>query len=1092
MALPLKKNPLTTLQNFPIVGMGASAGGLDAFKKLLEAIPEDSGMAYVIVQHLSADFPSNLPEILCNCTSIPVHEIINDIHLAPNHVYIIPENNTLIAQDGVLKLKQRTRNEKQNNSIDLFFESLAEVHKTFAIGVIFSGTGFDGTAGFKKIKEFGGATIVQDPDTAAFKGMPQSAIDADLADYISAPENIPSQLLKIQKSYQTNYAHTEEENIPENEEQILNQILNLIFLRTGNDFRHYKQATLRRRIAKRMVTVQKNELDDYYNFLRNDKGEQDYIFNDFLIPVTYFFRDEEAFENLATIAFSLLLNQMTNNSLRIWVAGCSTGEEAYSLAICLHEYLLKTNNKEVKVQIFASDLSRRCIAKARTAIYSQQDIQHISEERLHHYFTKIDGHYRINKVIRDMCVFAVHNFAKDPPFARIDLVSCRNVLIYFNSFLQNKVIGSFHYALKDKGILFLGKSESVTNSQSLFDNIESNEKIYVRKYAPGRYEPKSVKSIALSTEEKIKDFDIKAQPKTDSIKVASDILLSKYIPASVLINAELEIVHFYGDTDPFLLATTDKFNLNILKRTPKNVSTELQKALSKVKKQKISIRKDSIEVENQRYLVGFKILPLPNDEEHFLILFHKKIQSKIDGAKKLKLNPEQQQIKVLENELYLMRQNVNQITQDQQIAVEELQTSNEELMITGEELQASNEELKTSSEELQSNNEELMCVNDELTDRHEQLISVQNYSESIIKTIREPLLIIDKNFTIKTANPAFYQEFKTTEKQTEGHYFFEVGNCQWDIREFKEQILKMLDSKDNIKDFRITTVCKGSGKKTMMINAHRIINSNPEGMMLIVLDDITDLVTSNELLQVKNSELKKQNQQLDSFTYAASHDLQEPLRKIHMFSRRVFDNEKEISQSSKHDLERVQFLIVNMSQLINDLITYSRTNFVEKLYKKTDLNLLLKKTINDLKDTIVEKKVLVSVDTIPELKVIPYQIQQVFTNLINNSIKYAREGVISEIKIRKSHFMKEEIIELGGNPEINYIKIDVTDNGIGFDKEFENKIFDPFYRLHNKSEYSGNGLGLTLVKKIVENHRGLIKASSQINFGTNISIYIPI
>ena len=1087
-----KKNPPKTAQDFPIVGIGASAGGLDVFKKLLSAIPENSGMAYVVVQHLSPDHRSNLTDILSQHTKLPVHEIINEINLTPNHVYIIPENNLVIAEDGILKLKQRNRGERRNNSIDVFFESLAEVHKTFAIGVILSGTAFDGTAGFKKIKEFGGATIAQDPETTAFKGMPQNAIDADVVDYILTPENIPSQLLKIQKSYITNHAYTDEEHIPKNEEEILLQIINLVFLRTGNDFRNYKQPTIRRRIARRMVIVRRETIEDYYNYLRNDKTEQDALFNDFLIPVTYFFRDQRSFETLSKTVFPLLLQNITNNTLRIWVAGCATGEEAYSLAICIHEYLAESNNKDIRVQIFASDISEKCIAKARTAVYSQQDVQQISEERLSNYFIRRDGQYHITKVIRDMCIFAVHNFIKDPPFAKIDLVTCRNVLIYFNQSLQNKVLASFHYSLKDKGLLFLGKSETVVNAQNLFENIGKQEKFYIRKFAPVRYVPEAFKP-AQTVQDKLKVGEIKPVPETDFRKIASDILFSQYTPASVIINDHLEIVHFHGDTSPFLSPSPGKPNFNILKMAREGISFELRNAILKVKNDKSNVRKENIQVKNQPYLVSFEIVELQNDDQHLMVLFYKNDLPEVDEENQLTgKNPDQNRINELEKELAQMREDIKRVTEEQQTAFEELQTTNEELLSSSEELQALNEELETSTEELQSNNEELMCVNDELMDRQEQLISMRNYSESIIKTIREPLLIIDKDFIIKSANPSFYKYFNTSENETVGFDFFEIGNCQWNIPEFKKQILKIIEGNMSMKDFKVDTVCAGIGKKIMMVNASPLLNGKPEGMVLLALEDITDLLSTNDQLTAKNNELQKYNEQLETFTSAASHDLQEPLRKIHMFCKRIYENEKGLSESGKHNLERVLFSVTNMSQLISDLINYSRINFIEKEFKNTDINLLLKKTLADLKDTINEKNAVISIASIPQLNVIPYQIQQLFTNLITNSIKYAKEDVAPEIRIETNHPSKEEIIEIGGDPDINYVKICVSDNGIGFGKDYENRIFDPFYRLHNNDQYSGSGLGLTLVQKIVTNHHGIIKASSKPNHGTTMFIYFPL
>lgn len=923
-----------TTQNFPVVGFGASEGGLDAIKKVVKAIPVNSGMAYVIVQHLSSDHAGSLPEILTQQTEIPVHEIINDINLAPDHIYIIPENTNLIVQDGVLKLHQRTRNERRTASIDVFFESLAEVYQSFAIGVILSGTAFDGTFGFKKIKEVGGTTLVQDPETAEFKGMPQNAIDADIVDYVLAPELIAAQLVEIRKSYTTNHAFSNEEHLPKNEEEILLQIINLIFLRTGNDFRHYKHPTIRRGIAKRMLMSQKENLQAYYNHLRNDKREQDLLFNDFLIPVTYFFRDHNFFDSLPALAFTQLVQNTTNNNLRIWIAGCSTGEEAYSLAIALHEYLAERNSA-IKVQIFASDISEKYITKARTAIYSPQDVQQVSPTRLQRYFTKRDGHYHINKVIRDMCIFAVHNFVKDPPFARIDLVSCRNVLLYLDSFLQNKVLSSFHYSLKDKGILVLGKSESIANGQKLFEPIEKHEKIYVRKFMTEDYMSETFTSAIITTGDKKEISNIKA-------------------------------------------------------------SNELQ-------------------------------------------------------------------IKKLQNDLALANEDLKRITL----------------------------ELETANEHIKSNHTELSFINDELTNRQEQLISMRNYSESIVNTIREPLLIIDRDFFVKSANPAFYKYFETTEEETEGHSFFEIGDCQWDIPEFKELLFKMFSEKKSVLDFKVDTLCNGTGKKIMIVNAYQIQNSQPAGLILLAIEDITDLETTNVLLKKKNLELEKYNEQLKVITAGASNNIQEPLRKIQMFCKRILDNEKNLTESGLHNLERIRIASSNMNQFITDLIDYSRINFNEKESQRTDLNVIVKKIIADLKDYILEKNAIITVDTLPQVKIVPHQMQKLFNNLIANALKYTKENTIPQIKIEAEEPSKEEMNQIGANSEINYTKIKISDNGIGFSMEYQTKIFEPFYRLHSNDQYTGSGLGLTISKKIIADHNGFITVTSNINHGSIFSVYIP-
>jgi len=1092
MNLPNKTSPKKVKQNFPVVGIGASAGGLDAFKKIIKAIPEDSGMAFVIVQHLSPDYDSNLTEILALSTNLPVHEIINDINLSPNHIYIIPENNNLISYDGVLKLEPRSRNQTKNRSIDLFFESLAEIHKSYAIGIVLSGTAYDGTLGLKKIKEKGGVTMAQDPKSATYKGMPQNAIDADIVDYIVTPENIPEQLKQICNSYTVNNAYEDGEDIAGSEGEVLQKIINLIYLRSGNDFRHYKQAPIRRRIAKRMVISQKKLLQDYYNFLRNDQIEQDSLFNDFLIPVTYFFRDEKFLESLTSKVFPQLIKNAVNNTIRIWVAGCATGEEAYSIAIILHEYLLETENKDIRVQIFASDISEKCIAKARTSNYSAQDIQQVSQTRQQNYFTKKEGTYHINKVIREMCVFAVHNFIKDTPFAKIDFVSCRNVLTYLDPYLQNIAMESFHYSLTKNGFLFLGKSESAADASIFFEPISVQEKIYTRKFNTNRYTLEAFAPAQKTKTEKRIVIETNPASEDDFRKIASDILFLKYTPVGVIINEHLEIIHFYGDISPFLEPSSGKASLNILNIVLKDISFELRTALLQIKENKEPIIKEDIFVKNQSYRASFEIVPIDNNDKDIMVLFYKKeLYSKVFDNQVNGKSANQQPIQDLENELSQLHKNIKQVTDDQHTAFKELQITNEEVLSSSEVLQALNEELETSTEELQSNNEELICVNEELLDRQGQLIALQNYSESIIETIHEPLLVVDTNFIVKSANLAFYKFFNRMEIETEGQNFFGIGECQWNIPELRQLLIEMLSANKPIKNFKVETVCPSIGKKIMLINAHHFVDTKPSGMILLALEDITDVVSANDLLLQKNEQLQKYNEQLESFSSAASHDLQDPLRKIHMFCNKIIENDKGLSVATKHDLERMKFSLNNMSQLITDLIGYSRINFIEKEYKKTDMNTLLNKTLRDLKDDISETEAVITVSSLPVLNVIPYQIQQLFSNLIMNSIKYRKEGIIPEITIESQKPSTDEIIELKGDPKTNYIKIKISDNGIGFSQEYEDKIYQPFYRLHSKNNYRGSGLGLAIVKKIIINHNGFITATSQINLGTEFSMYFP-
>ncbi|MDQ6903760.1 MAG: histidine kinase, partial [Bacteroidota bacterium] len=436
---------------FPVVGIGASAGGLEAFKKLIKEIPKNSGIAYILVQHLHPDHSSALPEILQRESKIPVEQISDNVKVEPNHIYVIPSNKMLIATDGILKLSPRPSKDQINMPIDIFFSSLAEVHQSHAIGIVLSGNGADGTKGLKNIKDQGGVTFAENPESSAYDSMPFSAIQAGVVDFILPPGEMPEQLIHLNKTFNILPSNEESPAVSNAEEESFKQILALLRTNSGVDFTYYKQSTIRRRVLRRMVIFKVDNIAQYLLALKKSKEEQDILFQDMLIPVTAFFRDPKIFKNLCTVVLpELVKNKSSANPLRIWVAGCSTGKEAYTIAMCLHEYL-GDQLSTIKVQIFATDISQVSIAKARSGIYDANEMDNLSDERKEQFFIKNQSLYHIKKSIRGMCIFAEHNFLKDPPFANIDLVSCRNVLIYLEPFLQKKAFTIFHYALNAKG-----------------------------------------------------------------------------------------------------------------------------------------------------------------------------------------------------------------------------------------------------------------------------------------------------------------------------------------------------------------------------------------------------------------------------------------------------------------------------------------------------------------------------------------------------------------------------------------------------------------------------------------------------------------
>jgi two-component system, chemotaxis family, CheB/CheR fusion protein len=836
---PLIKSP----NLFPVVGVGASAGGLDAFKKLLKAIPENSGMAYVLVQHLDPNHESLLAELLQKVTTIPVLEIADDIKVEPNHVYIIPSNKMLLANDGILELSPRpqTPKNKQNLPIDLFFTSLAEVHQSHAIGVVLSGTANDGTAGLKAIKDYGGITFAQDEASAAYPGMPTNAIEAGVVDFILSPDKIPGRILEVTQSI--NGHSNDEKYLTKPDEDLFKQIISLLRIRKGTDFTYYKQTTIHRRIRRRMVITKNTEPVGYLNFLRENKPEQDLLYQDLLIPVTTFFRDEKSFENLCeTVLPAIVKSKTAGEAIRVWVAGCSTGEEAYSIAICFKEILGEGHER---VQIFGTDLSEPAITKARSANYTKAETDNVTPQRLNEFFTKAHGGYQLHKSIRDMCVFATHNFLKDPPFGKMDLISCRNVLIYMEPYLQKKALTTFHYSLLPKGFLLLGKSETTSGVPDLFASAAKNDKLFTRKDVPGRF-----MHVATQRSEQIlsrSGTDAKNEPiRTDFQKTADDILLSRYTPASVVVNEVMDIVHFRGSTSYYLEQAAGKPTHNLLMMAKDGLAFELRNILHKAKKEKSTVTKENIplQVNGNMAYISLEAIPLPHTiEPYYLILFHLntatanlKLQPPGKTSAKAKKDNKDIRILQLEQELAQARDDMRSITEDQEASNEELQSANEELLSSGEEMQSLNEELETNKEELQSTNEELTVVNQEMQSLNEQITKERDYAEAIVATVREPLLVLDKHLRLKTANNAFYKTFHLTEQDAEGKLIYDIANKQWNIPELQTLLENILPEKTMLTDYEIKHSFANIGERIMLLNAREMIKEhNTEKLILLAI-----------------------------------------------------------------------------------------------------------------------------------------------------------------------------------------------------------------------------------------------------------------
>lgn len=1113
--------PKATRQDFPIVGIGASAGGLEAFTDFIGAIPEDSHMAYVIVQHLHPSHDSMLTELLSRVAKIPITEITDEIQLAPNTIYVIPENKILTSFDGVLKLSPRIKDTK-NQTIDIFFTSLAEIHLNLACGVLLSGNGSDGTSGLRAIKKHGGITFAQNSG-ASHNEMPQNAISAGVVDYILSPDKIVAKLIEISKE---KFLEVDDNQL--NDEAVFQEIIKILHLHNGVDFGFYKQTTIHRRIARRMILSKITTLRDYLKVLRGDKLAAEDLFNDLLIPVTEFFRDIKIFQIVKEKVFPLLAERVTEgNAIRVWIAGCSTGEEAYTIAIALHEFLGE-NLLGKEIQIFASDISEVAIAKARIGFYMKSQMRNVSPAVISKYFTTSSSGYTIKRQIRDLCVFAVHNFLADPPFARMDLITCRNVFIYMDAFLQKKALNTFHYALKESGFLFLGKSETTVPAADLFQPFDKAGKIYVKKEVSGRL-LRSGWGVGAKLKSFKSDIQRKEIIKEDFRKSAESILLLEYTPASAIVNENMDIVHINGSIAEFIELSVGKPTFNMLKMARKGLAFELRNSWHKAKESGELVIKDGIQIKNKGSIseITIEIRPLSDTSEpHFLVVFYKKNMNSQQPAtmelttEEIRENVNLRKIAQLEKELAKIHDDVNAISEEQEASNEELQSANEELLSGSEELQSLNEELESSKEELQSSNEELLQINQELLNKQQEINISKNYTEAIVATLREPIVILDNKLIIKNINRAFSKKYNITKEEATGRLIYEIQNHLFDNIPMRKMLEKVLEEKIQLDDYQVSINLLPYGESIMLLNARQVTNeTSKKELILLAIEDITerrnvekklkvlsddleikvqertvDLLTANKELENSVQQLHIANKKLHEYAYVASHDLQEPLRKILMFISRILQMEEKISEPALLLLEKISQSSARMNTLIQDLLAYSYLDNPDRQFSAVDLNVVVENILIDFELLVQERNFDIKVGQLPVIRGIPLQMNQLFYNLISNAVKFCKnDGEVCKIEISSK---KLTVTQIKKYPELDfklqYYEIVVKDNGIGFNEQYENRIFTIFQRLNSSNAYQGTGIGLSIGKKIIENHNGIIFAKAKENIGAEFHVILPV
>jgi two-component system CheB/CheR fusion protein len=752
------------------VGVGASAGGLEAFSKLVRKIPVDTRLALVLVQHLSPTHESHLPQILGSATTLPIHEARDRMRLEPGHIYVIPADARMAVVDGHLKVGHRPTDRSQYTPIDHFFESLASGYQERAIAVVLSGTASDGAAGLAAVKAAGGLTLVQDPGEAKFDGMPRAAIATGAVDLVLPVERMAAELTRLcdDSFVQSSFGAATPGLAPDGEHPPtadLRQLLQILRKTSDVDFTHYKEPTMMRRIYRRMALRRIVDLPAYVALLEADPKEAGDLYEDLLIHVTSFFREPEAFEALSKEVFPRLLAAHTDGPIRAWVPGCSSGEEVYSLAIALQESLGDRADSP-PVQIFGTDVSQRMIDHARRGQFPEAIARAVTPGRLRRFFTRVDGGYRISKILRERCVFSRQDLTRDPPFSKLDLIVCRNLLIYLGYPLQRKVMAVFHYGLKPTGFLMLGRSETTAAYADLFSMLDKKHKIYSRRGTAAVAEiPFGRVALAPPSPGALRTRPSRLAPGREQAGEGSAsaevnrLILDRYGPPGVLVDGAFRIVRTRGRTGRYLELPAGEARLDLLQMARDGLVHGLRKALREAQEKEAHVRKEGLQIQfdGESLAVNLDVTPIGSGaEQRFLVLFEEPVHPARGERKRARAGRSERAGTAahLEKELAANREYLQAIIEDLEGANEELQSANEEILSSNEELQSTNEELDTAREELQSTNEELNTLNEELRTRNDELSQVNGDLLNLLASVNIAIVMVGEDLKVRRFTPA--------------------------------------------------------------------------------------------------------------------------------------------------------------------------------------------------------------------------------------------------------------------------------------------------------------------------------------------------
>lgn len=1067
---------------FPIVGVGASAGGLEALEKFFDSMPSDAGAAFVVVQHLSPDFKSLMNELLARHTKMAIHRVEDGVPIEINSIYLIPPKVNMRLSNGRLLLTDQAPEQGLRHPIDIFFESLALDAGANSIAVVLSGTGSDGSRGIRDVRQAGGLVVAQDLESAGFDGMPRSAIATGVVDVVAPPELMPGKIIEfIANPDMFVRGQRVTEQAASNGGDMFH-LFRIFRENYGIDFSLYKPATINRRLERRMQLGKFETLSEYIAELENTPDELDLLYRDLLVEVTRFFRDTENFDQLRdNVIPNLISAAAAHDEIRVWVPGCATGQEAYSLAM-LFDHVASQMERTPKVRIFASDVHQSSLAIAGNGRYSSDIESQLPEGFLEKYFLRDGDGYRVVAELRQMVVFATHDLTKDPPFTRISLITCRNVLIYFEPHVQSRVIATFHFALKKDGVLNLGPSETTGELAKEFEVLSSEWRHY-QKLRDVRLPEMSRIALSVPMASIMKGRHhqapaIAAASVTDEeswlLPAAYEDLLSKYIPPSILVNEFHDIVHTFGDARRMLIQPAGRPTVNLLKMVEGDLKTALGAGIHHANRKNSPISYSGIEIQTfdgtKLFTVSFEPYKKAS-RQLYLISFSEQDKPKAmppTADSPVTLDSQtNERTRELERELDYTRESL-------QSTVEELETSNEELQSTNEELVASNEELQSTNEELHSVNEELHTVNSEYQNKIEELTVTNNDLNNFIVSTDVGTVFLDRQLRIRRFTPAVTEVMHLMEYDV-GRPIHHIGT-RFEYANFLNVLQQVLAT-----GVRVDANVQGDEGRvfTMRAQAYRDGTDNIEGVV-VSFDEVTTVEETRASLKQAELDLTEKHKELQDFAYAVSHDLQAPLRAILSYSSEILEAREEVAlpDSITEWSDEIRTSTGLLQRMIQSLLSFSRIETRSGPFQQVDMDSLVQDVIDQLGPEIRNSHCEISVEELPPAVGDPALLTRVWWRLIDNAIKYSGE--------------EPPRIHISAKVSSDAITYCIDDNGIGIEPRHTDRVFVMFQRLQTKPSVEGMGEGLAICRRILDHHHGQIWCDSKPGNGSSFYFRIPI